>query len=84
MNQHGFLTCPISARLHGGAFIAGNNDTEELINRQLAHVAGVVVFSLDYRLAPEHDVVDVIFKDAEDGFKWVMHAVSVDCVWLSV
>ncbi|KAL5610614.1 hypothetical protein FOBRF1_006731 [Fusarium oxysporum] len=67
----GSANLQVYCSFHGGAFIAGSNDTEDLINRQLAAAAGVVVFSLDYRLAPEHDVVDVIFKDAEDGLKWV-------------
>lgn len=69
-------TLPVYLSCHGGAFIAGNNETEELINRQLAFECNVVVFSLDYRLAPEHDVTTTIYNDAEDGLKWTYEHAS--------
>lgn len=68
--EYDSLNDQLRGSLHGGAFIVGNNDSEDLINRQLAVAAGVLVFFLDYSMAPE-DVVDVIFKDADDGLKWV-------------
>lgn len=57
-------------RLHGGGFISGSIDSEDLINRQLCHAAEVVIISLDYRLAPENKVVPTILNDAEDALKW--------------
>ena len=52
---------------HGGGFIFGGIDSADHICRQLAHDAGVVVVSVEYRLAPEHpfprplhDVVDAM------------------------
>lgn len=65
------LTSNSLYRLHGGGFITGSNDTEELINRQLTLEAGLIIFSLDYRLAPEHTVIPTIYNDAEDGLNWV-------------
>ena len=52
--------------------MTGDNDTEDLINRQFASECNVIVFGFAYRLAPEHAVVTTIFNDAEDGLKWVM------------
>lgn len=40
--------------IHGGGFIAGSPRTHRSFAAWLAHRAGVAVFSLDYRLAPEH------------------------------
>jgi hypothetical protein len=57
-------------RYHGGGWCAGSNDSEELINRKICKALGVVVFSLDYRLAPENPF-PTPFNDAEDGVLWV-------------
>lgn len=40
--------------IHGGGFIAGSPRTHRSFAAWLAHRAGVAVFSLGYRLAPEH------------------------------
>ena len=40
--------------LHGGAFIKGSLDTADSIAWGVADVTGVVVVSVDYRLAPQH------------------------------
>ncbi len=40
--------------LHGGAFVLGSVDTEHIGAVQLATHLGIVVVSVDYRLAPEH------------------------------
>jgi acetyl esterase len=39
---------------HGGGWVIGNLDTHDGTCRELAHGAGCVVMSVDYRLAPEH------------------------------
>jgi len=39
--------------VHGGGFIAGDLETEHALNVRLARELGVVVVSVDYRLAPE-------------------------------
>ena len=45
---------PCVVYLHGGAFIKGSLDTGDTIAWGVADVAGVVVVSVDYRLAPQH------------------------------
>lgn len=39
---------------HGGGWVIGSVDTHEALCRDLAAATGAVVFSVDYRLAPEH------------------------------
>jgi len=45
---------PAVVYIHGGGFIAGDLETEELRCVRFAAEAGCVVVSVDYRLAPEH------------------------------
>jgi acetyl esterase/lipase len=40
--------------MHGGGYLAGSPRTHRALTTWLAHRAGMRVFSLDYRLAPEH------------------------------
>ncbi len=40
--------------VHGGGFVIGDIDTHDDQARMLCHRVGAVVFSIDYRLAPEH------------------------------
>ena len=40
--------------LHGGAFCIGSPATHRALTARLARITGLPVFSLDYRLAPEH------------------------------
>ncbi len=40
--------------LHGGAYCIGSPATHRALTMRLAQVTGLPVFSLDYRLAPEH------------------------------
>jgi acetyl esterase len=39
---------------HGGGFVLGTLDSSDRMCRELAYLAGRVVVSVDYRLAPEH------------------------------
>jgi acetyl esterase len=39
---------------HGGGWVLGGLDTHDSVCRELAHGAGAIVVSVDYRLAPEH------------------------------
>ncbi len=50
------VSVPVPAILyiHGGGFFVGSIDTEHMGSTALARQLGVVVVSVDYRLAPEH------------------------------
>ena len=45
---------PVVAFFHGGGFALCNLDTHDGLCRNLSHLLGAVVVSVDYRLAPEH------------------------------
>jgi acetyl esterase len=47
-------TAPVVVFFHGGGWVAGTLETHDPYCRALAKEAGVVVVSVDYRLAPEH------------------------------
>jgi|SRR5437763_3337025 len=44
---------PVLVWIHGGGFVIGSLDGSDITCRELATKAGVVVVSVDYRLAPE-------------------------------
>jgi acetyl esterase len=45
---------PVLVWFHGGGWVIGNLETADSTARALSNAAGVVVVSVDYRLAPEH------------------------------
>ena len=45
---------PILMYFHGGGFVIGDLDTFDKLCRETAGGAGVIMVSVDYRLAPEH------------------------------
>ena len=55
---------------HGGGFVVGDLDSHEAHAIRLANRAGVVVLSVDYRLAPEHRF-PAAPDDAEAAMDWV-------------
>jgi acetyl esterase/lipase len=62
---------------HGGAFVAGDLDTEDARCREIAARTGVLVLSVDYRLAPEHPF-PAGFQDCSDVLRWtVEHAAEL-------
>ena len=68
---------PVLLYLHGGGFTVGSVATHDPLCRQLAHLAGCMVVSLDYRLAPQFQF-PVAHNDAWDALQWLAaHAASL-------
>lgn len=68
---------PLLLYLHGGGFTIGNLATHDILCRELARLAGCMVVSLDYRLAPEHRF-PTASNDAWDALQWLAaHAESL-------
>lgn len=45
---------PVLVWFHGGGWVIGDLETADGSSRKLANASGVVIVSVDYRLAPEH------------------------------
>lgn len=61
---------PALLEIHGGAFVLGAADGGDATNRRLAKDLGVVVVSVDYRLAPE-DPFPAAIEDSYAALKWI-------------
>jgi acetyl esterase len=62
---------PVVVFLHGGGWVTGTLDTHDPYCRALATEAGVVVVSVDYRLAPEHKFPAGL-EDCSEAAEWVL------------
>ena len=60
---------PVAVWCHGGALINGGREGVGRAGRDLVQ-AGYCVVSLDYRLAPETKLPEII-SDLEDAFRWI-------------
>lgn len=64
------LTRPAAVWIHGGALIMGHrSDVSGRVKKHMLD-AGYVLISLDYRLAPETQLPEII-QDLEDAFDWI-------------
>jgi acetyl esterase len=61
---------PLLLYMHGGGFTIGSIATHDILCRELARLAGCMVVSLDYRLAPEHRF-PAASNDAWDALQWL-------------
>jgi len=61
---------PLLLYFHGGGFTIGSIDTHDVLCRELSRLAGCMVVSLDYRLAPEHKFPTAA-NDAWDALAWL-------------
>lgn len=61
---------PVLVWIHGGALIMGDRRGVDPRVMQHAVSAGYVLVSLDYRLAPETKLPEII-TDLEDAFRWI-------------
>jgi acetyl esterase len=63
--------CACIVFFHGGGWVLGSVDTHEGMARAIAQRAGVIVVSVDYRLAPEHPYPAPV-DDCWNATKWVV------------
>src|SRR6266851_740750 len=61
---------PVVVWIHGGALIMGNRNSVPKNLLDLCRAEGFALVSLDYRLAPEVKVPEII-ADIEDAFRWL-------------
>jgi acetyl esterase len=61
---------PAMVYFHGGGWVICDLDTHEVVCSAIAHRAGAVVVSVDYRLAPEHKFPAAV-TDAYAATAWV-------------
>jgi len=64
-------TLPVVVFFHGGGFVLGTQDTHGPYCRALTAEAGVIVLSVDYRLAPEHKFPAGV-EDCLAATQWVL------------
>ncbi|MDQ1557250.1 MAG: epsilon-lactone hydrolase [Pyrinomonadaceae bacterium] len=57
--------------IHGGGFVSGSAATQRPVTAALARLTGQRVFSLDYRLAPEHRYPAAL-DDALAAYEWLL------------
>jgi acetyl esterase len=60
---------------HGGGWVIGDLDGYDVVCRQIANEAGLVVFSVDYRLAPEHKFPAAAI-DAIAATQWIVDSAA--------
>lgn len=62
---------PVMVYMHGGSLINGRRESVgEWTPAHALHAAGVIIVSIDYRLAPETKLPQLV-EDVEDAFRWV-------------
>jgi acetyl esterase/lipase len=61
---------PCIVWIHGGALIGGGRGSMQPVLRDMLARAGFVQVSIDYRLAPETKIPEIIY-DVKDAFRWV-------------
>lgn len=77
---------PALLYFHGGGFTIGSVDTHDRVCRMLAADTGCQVFSVDYRLAPEHRFPSAV-DDAFDAMRWLFReaaSLGVDAARIAV
>jgi acetyl esterase len=71
---------PAVVWIHGGGFVCGDVPSYDLVARRLAAESGAAVFSVDYRLAPEHPF-PIPLDDCHAALAWIVaqaHELGID------
>lgn len=66
--------------VHGGGCVIGDVETHDVLCRTLCHDTGATLYSLDYRLAPEHPFPAAV-EDSVAALLWLSHqaeAIGID------
>ena len=74
---------PAMLWIHGGGYVIGNAAQDDALCRHFAATLGIVVASVDYRLAPESQF-PVPLQDCYDGLAWLAGRPYVDVAGLAV
>jgi acetyl esterase len=72
---HGLAPLPVLVYLHGGGWVSGSVATHDPFCRLLSEAAGVIVVSVEYRLAPEHPYPAAV-KDTLAAVHWAVDHVG--------
>ncbi|HSV52286.1 MAG TPA: alpha/beta hydrolase [Burkholderiaceae bacterium] len=67
---------PVLLYFHGGGFTIGSIASHDVLCRELSRLAGCMVVSLAYRLAPTHKF-PVAANDAQDAMLWLARHAAV-------
>jgi len=61
---------PVIFHIHGGGFVSGSSAMHESYLRNWAHSTGAVIFSIDYKLAPEYQF-PVGLYECFQAYQWI-------------
>ncbi|KIX03917.1 uncharacterized protein Z518_07470 [Rhinocladiella mackenziei CBS 650.93] len=64
---------PLFIYMHAGGFVTGGLETDDRYCRRIAADLGILMLSVEYRLAPENKF-PVGFQDAFDVVRWIGHS----------
>ncbi len=57
--------------IHGGGFMIGSPKSHRTITSKFSEITGCSVLAIDYRLLPEHRLMDCV-EDCHSAFKWIL------------
>ena len=57
--------------IHGGGFVTGSPKSHRPITSKFSEVTGSAVLAIDYRLMPEHKLVDCV-EDCRTAYQWIL------------
>jgi len=57
--------------IHGGAFYLGSPQSHRIITNKFSEIANAAIFSLDYRLRPEHPRLASL-EDCKNAYLWLL------------